>query len=130
MSEPASQAAHVRLVVIDDNPGFKAALAAYLAGYQDLSLQAQAGSAQDVLALPATLDPDIVVLDIHLPDKFGLDLISPLLEKWPRAKIIVLTFDDYPRMRQRAIAAGAAAFISKIDAASQLEPAIRKALQY
>ena len=86
MSEPAPRPAPIRLILVDDNVGFQAALAAYLAAYRDLSLEAQAGSAQDVLVLPAALDPDIVILDIHLPDRFGLDLITLLLEKWPRAK--------------------------------------------
>lgn len=129
MSESAPKTSRVGLVLIDDNPGFQAALADHLSGYADLSLLAKVGSGGEVLALPAALEPDVVLLDMHLPDRFGLDLIAPLLEKWPRAKVIVLTFDDYPRMRQRAIAAGAAAFVSKIDAATELEPAIRNALR-
>ena len=125
MSEPTP----VTLVLVDDNLGFQTALVAHLGSAGNFSLLAVARSGREALEFALTPDPDIVLLDMHLPDYFGLGLIKPLLQKWPRAKIIVLTFDDYPRLRQRALAAGAVDFVSKMDAAHQIVTAIRKALR-
>jgi DNA-binding NarL/FixJ family response regulator len=115
-------------VLVDDNVGFQRAIAGHLAAQTYLLLIGVAGSAQEALALPSTLTPQIVLLDIHLPDQSGLSLIGPLLRKWPASKIIMLTFDDYPRMRQAAQKAGATDFISKVSAAEELVPAIDRAM--
>jgi DNA-binding NarL/FixJ family response regulator len=125
-SEPASPA--IRIVLVDDNIGFQRAIAGHLAAQTYLSLIGVAASGQEVLALPSTLAPQIVLLDIHLPDQSGLRLIEPLLRKWPGSKIIMLTFDDYPRMRQAALKAGATDFISKVNAPDELVPAIHRAM--
>jgi DNA-binding NarL/FixJ family response regulator len=118
----------ITVVLVDDNPGFQAALARHLREFVFLSLVAVAGSGQEALALPASLNPDVVLLDIHLPDGSGLYLIGPLLQRWAPTKVIALSFDDYPRVREAALAAGATAFVSKINAADRLVPAIRKAI--
>ena len=77
-------------------------------------------------ALAPVLQPDVVLLDLNLPDSFGLKLIPPLRSKWPRSKIIILTFSDSARLRLMALAAGAAAFITKAQAPSELIPQILK----
>ena len=125
---PATVSHTTRLVLVDDSLGFQRAVAGYLAAQFLLELIGVAGSVVEALALADTLAPDVVLLDIHLPDGTGLNLIQPLLQKWPRSKVIMLTFDDYPRMRDAALAAGATAFVSKLNAAEQLLPAIEVAL--
>jgi DNA-binding NarL/FixJ family response regulator len=119
----------ITLVLVDDSQSFQVALKRYFSELLDISLVAVVSSGQEGLRLPDSLHPDIVLLDLHLPDRFGLTLIAPLRAKWPQTQVIVLTFADHPRHRAAALAAGATDFISKISAADDLLPAIHKAMQ-
>ena len=76
----------IPLVLIEDNTGFKDALIGHLGSAGNVRLLGVAHSGDEALALPVALDPDIIVLDLHLPDQFGLQLIQPLLRHWPRAR--------------------------------------------
>lgn len=116
----------ITLVIVEDNTGFQNALIGHLDNTTNLSLLGVAHSGSEALQLPVSLDPDIVLLDLHLPDQFGLQLIQPLLRHWPRAKVIVLSVDDDPRLRQLAQTAGATDFVSKMDAAEQLVPTLER----
>ena len=118
----------ITLVLVDDSLGFQTALTNHLRAQAHLALVQVASSGREALALPPDPAPDIVLLDIHLPDQLGLHLIKPLLAKWPHSKVIILTFDDYPRMRQAALKAGATDFVSKLNAAEQLVAAIHHAM--
>lgn len=118
----------ITLVLVDDSVGFQAALADHLRSQVSLVLVGVAGSGREALALPPDPAPDIVLLDIHLPDQLGLHLIQPLLIKWPHTKVIILTFDDYPRMRRAALQAGATDYVSKMNAAELLVTAIHHAM--
>ena len=118
----------ISLVVVDDNPTFRSCLARMVQAEPSLSLLADAATGQEALALPAELAPDIVLLDVHLADSFGLCLIGPLIEHWPDCQVIVLTFEDTFHYYNAALAAGAANLVVKSRAALELVPAIRKAM--
>jgi DNA-binding NarL/FixJ family response regulator len=118
----------IEVVLVDDSPDFRGAVARRLAAVPKIALCAMSGSGEEALGLPASVEPDVVLLDLHLPDRFGIDLIGPLLAKWPRIKVIILTFDDYPRLQSAALEAGATAFVSKLNADDELVPAIFKAV--
>jgi DNA-binding NarL/FixJ family response regulator len=119
----------ITFVLVDDNRAFQGALAHFFGEMPSLSLVGVASSGQEALELPDSSNPDIVLLDLHLPDRFGLALFAPLRAKWPRTQVIVLTFADQPRFRAAALAAGATDFVSKISAADELLPAMLKAMK-
>src|SRR6185436_508093 len=106
MAAAQTELTTIRILLVDDSAVFRTALARFLTEQTNLQLLGVAGTAREALDIPATLDPDIVLLDLHLPDAFGLSLLAPLAQQWPNAKIIILTSDTYPRLRQRALAAG------------------------
>ncbi len=70
--------------------------------------------------------PDVLFLDNHLPDGFGIDFISYVKEKFPDTKIIMVTAHDTSEDRQKAMLKGADFFIAKPFSASQIRAAIEK----
>jgi two-component system, OmpR family, response regulator len=72
------------------------------------------------------LQPDMLFLDNHLPDGFGIDFISYVKEKCPGTKIIMVTAHDTSEDRQKAMQKGADFFIAKPFSASQIKAAIEK----
>ena len=120
------KAGNIKLLLIEDSTPYQMAVATYLLMSERVAELCVARSGEEALRLPQRLEPDVVLLDIHLPDKCGLELIQPLLELWPRAKIIALSIDDYGPMRRAMLSAGACEFVSKIDAAETLMPALER----
>jgi two-component system, OmpR family, response regulator len=74
----------------------------------------------------ATIIPDILFLDNHLSDGFGIDFISYVKEKYPAIKVIMVTAHDTSEDRQMALQKGADVFISKPFSAAQIKDAIAK----
>jgi DNA-binding NarL/FixJ family response regulator len=120
----------ISLVVVDDNPTFRSCLARMVKAEPGLSLLASAATGREALALPDELAPDVVLLDVHLTDSFGLSLIGPLIEHWPNCRVIVLTFEDTLPYYNAALAAGAADLVVKSCAALELVPAITRAVAH
>ena len=118
--------AHIKLLLIEDSTPYQMAVATHLLLSERVAELCVARSGGEALRLPQRLEPDVVLLDIHLPDQSGLELIQPLLERWPRAKIIALSIDDYGPMRRAMLLAGACDFVSKMDAAETLMPALER----
>ena len=73
----------ITLVLVDDSRSYQLALERYLSELFNIVLVAKAATGHEALRLPDSLQPDIVVLDLYLPDRFGVTLIAPLREKWP-----------------------------------------------
>ena len=73
------------------------------------------------------LNPDIIVVDLHLPDMSGLDACRQLKAAAPDGSVIVLTAANDPKVRQGAFESGASAFVPKYRAGDELLPAIERA---
>lgn len=129
MAQSAPHHKPISLVIVEDNNEFQAALAQHLDGSADVTLAGVAHSSAEALALPVELKPDAVLLDMHLPDGFGLNLIMPLRRLWPGTHIIVLTLDDDPNLRELALTMGARDFVAKMDAAAQLVPVLERCVR-
>jgi FixJ family two-component response regulator len=115
------------IAVIDDDPSVRRALERLLrsAGY---GVSAHGSGAEFLRSLEVSL-PACVVLDVHMPELTGLDLLPALRERLNGRAVLVVTADQNPRTRRRAMALGAVACLSKpLDDAALLE-AIAAALQ-
>ena len=110
--------------MVEDSENFSRALLQFLAEAGGFTILTVAVSIAAALAFESLIAAELVLLDIHLPDGNGLSLIAPLLLRWPRCKILVLTMEDSPLMRQRALNAGASGFVSKNEATEKLLPTI------
>jgi DNA-binding NarL/FixJ family response regulator len=114
----------LRLLLVDDNSFFLRIAASYLQKYGDFDQIACAGSAAEALELAARLQPQVILLDINLPQTSGLDLIPLLRRSLADAKIIVLTLWDSAQYRQAALEAGADDYVAKSAINTDLLPAI------
>lgn len=121
---PAAVAEIRRVLIVDDHAATVAAIEALLEReYPRIEVVGTASDGGAALRVIREIVPDVVVLDLNLGNECGLDLM-PVIGRHPGIAVIILTASDDPRARARALAAGAAAFISKLSPAAELIAAI------
>jgi DNA-binding NarL/FixJ family response regulator len=101
----------VRVLVVEDHPIYRDGLAALL-GSADIEVVGLATSGAEALALLET-DPDVVIMDIGLPDRDGADLTSEVLTRRPATRVLVLTMFHDDSVIARALEAGASGYLVK-----------------
>jgi DNA-binding NarL/FixJ family response regulator len=111
--------------VVDDHPIFRLGLAATLRDIGDVELVGEAAAASDVAGLVDDLDPDVVLLDLHLSDGSGLDVNRWLAREHPDTRVIVLTMSEDHHAAVSAIRDGARGYLVKGADPSRLEHALR-----
>lgn len=89
-----SQPSPIHIVLVDDHPLVLQGLEIALSAYQDIQVSGVYKNGQELLAGIASLQPDVLILDIHLPDIPGDELVPLLLDQYPDLKIMVLTNFD------------------------------------
>lgn len=93
----------------------------------DVTVVGQAAEGKTALGLAAALRPDVVVLDVRMPEMDGMEVATALRSIAPGTAVVILTmFDDLPT-RRRALAVGVAAFVGKSQGEDTLPSAIRQA---
>jgi DNA-binding NarL/FixJ family response regulator len=118
-----------RLVIVDDHPIVREGLKAYLELQGDLEVVAEAGSVREALERIETHRPDLVLLDLQLPDASGLKVLAELAKVAERPKVLVLTsFLDEDYLRE-ALRAGAAGYLVKHAGPAHLLDSVRAALR-
>ncbi len=115
----------IRVLLIDDSPIIRLGLRSALEDYADITIVAEAGSAADGLAAVAKHKPDVVLLDLHLPDKSGLQVCRELLKLRPQTKVLVLTSSSNERNVQEALSAGAQGYLLKENDGAALANGLR-----
>jgi len=93
----------------------------------DLLIIGEAGDGQSALAIAQELQPDVVVMDIEIPNQDGIALSQAMRQLVPKSKVVILSLQDDPLTQARAHAAGVAAFVEKRGGALPLLTAIRVA---
>lgn len=114
----------LRVLIVDDHPGIVKAVSRLLRPHCDV-----VGSVADGRALLETallLQPDVIVLDISLPNVDGLTACRQVTQGFPEMKVIVFTATDGPEVRRRAFVAGAYAFVGKLESIDGLLSAVRQ----
>jgi len=116
------------VLLVDDNRTFLRILARFLSeqGEDALCVVGSVIGGQDAVAQAQRLHPDVILLDLAMPDVSGLTLLPTLRRTLPDAIIIALTLMDPDSARQATLAAGADAFVSKTSLERDLLPAIRR----
>lgn len=115
----------VRIFLVDDHPVVRAGLAAGLGTCPDFRLVGQAGTLADATEAVLRLEPDVVVLDLLLPDGDGLQLVGRLTAAGSRARVLVYTQWDEATAFMRSLAAGARGVVSKQAGLETVAEAIR-----
>jgi two-component system response regulator NreC len=115
----------IRILIADDHGVLRAGLRALLSAETDLEVVGEAADGQETLQLCSEMTPDLVLLDISMPDLSGIEITRHLKEILPEARVLILTVHEDESLLQEAIQAGAAGYIIKRAAESELIDAIR-----
>jgi DNA-binding NarL/FixJ family response regulator len=117
----------IRLLVVDGHPLIRWGLARMADEQADLHGVGEAATAAQALALAATGAPDVVTVDVALPDQNGLVLARELRDRYPNLGIVVLTSQDEDDVLFRALDTGVSAFVPKTAPVPEILAAIRHA---
>lgn len=115
-----------RLVLADDHAALVAACRQLL--QPEFEVVASVGRGVDALAAVTEHDPDVLVLDLEMPDLDGIEVLEALQARPVRTRVVVLTLHRDPVLADRVEALGAAAFVTKADMVRDLPRAVRAAL--
>ena len=118
----------IRILVADDHPLFRSGLKQVLAQEPDLVVAGEAEDSEQVLQRVAQEKWDIVILDITMPPRSGLDVLREIRRNHPDLPVLVLSMHGEDQFAVRAIKAGASGYISKVNAPTEVVRAIRKVL--
>ena len=116
----------IRIVVADDHTIVREGLKQLLAAAGDLQVVGEAQDGFEVLKRVRELDFDLLLLDMSMPGKSGIELIKQVKAEKPKLRILVLSMHEEHQYAVRAIRAGASGYLTKESAAAQLVAAIRK----
>jgi len=116
----------IRIVVADDHTIVREGLKQVLSAASDLSVVGEAQNGHEVLQRVRELEFDVLLLDLSMPGKSGIELIKQVRAEKPKLRIMVLSMHQEPQYAVRAIRAGASGYLTKESASAQLVSAIRK----
>ena len=121
--------ATLNLMLIDDHLLVRAGFKRLLMTFENIAVVAEASSGEEALNLYKLHQPDIVILEIDIPGMGGIETIKRFLDKYPKAKIIVLTAHEEFIYLKRALAFGALGYLSKKSAHQTLHAAVKTVSQ-
>lgn len=116
----------IRVLLVEDQTMLRGALATLLSLEADITVIAEAANGNEALKLTQQHHPDIVVTDIEMPHRIGLELAAALKEADSKSRVIILTTFARPGYLRRALDAGARGYLLKERPASELAEAIRR----
>jgi DNA-binding NarL/FixJ family response regulator len=119
------QAATVRTLLVDDHPLFRQGLRQVLAAERQIDVIGEASNGAEALALYRDQNPDLVVLDVNLPDTTGLDLARQMLKSRPDVRLVILTMLCDEEILNVALGLGVLGYVLKECAADEIMDCIR-----
>ncbi|MGM0885761.1 MAG: response regulator [Bacillota bacterium] len=119
----------IKVLFVDDHEMVRIGVSAYLSAQSDIEVIGEADNGLKAVELAMQLRPDIILMDLVMPEMDGIEATKRIIEKWPEAKIIIVTsfLDDekvYP-----ALEAGATSYMLKTSKASEIARAVRSTFQ-
>jgi DNA-binding NarL/FixJ family response regulator len=121
-----AESAKIRVFTVDDHPLLHEGIAAVIRSQPDMTLAAEAFSGRDAIQGFRDHNPDITLMDLRLPDISGIDAMIGIRSEFPDARIIILTTFEGDVEIQRALQAGARAYILKSIPPKEIVSAIRQ----
>lgn len=118
----------IRLLIVDDYTPWRRFIATALAPKQEIGIVEEAKDGLTAIQKAIELQPDLVVLDMNLPDLTGIEIARKIMESVPKAKILFLTEDASQDIVRHALSTGAQGYVVKSRAARDLLPAVESLL--
>ena len=118
-----------RIALVDDHPLYREGLRAVLVSQPAMEVVGEASVARDAVALASRATPDLVVIDVKLPDQSGASLTRELRHLQPRCKILALSMVEAPYSVMEMLRAGAAGYALKSQPTEEIVEAIRIVLR-
>ena len=114
----------IRVLVIDDFPPFREAIAAILPTDRAIEIVGTAADGAEGLRIARDTKPDVVLLDLHLPDMDATLVLEGLRRRVPDVRVLILTANEQPEHLAAAVVAGAAGFVTKAAGLAELRDAV------
>lgn len=116
----------IRVLIVDDHPIVRKGVRAELSGLPDIQVVGEAASGDEALVKTRADNPDIVLLDISLPGRSGLEILRHIKSEMPRVRILVLSAYPEKQYAIRSLKSGALGYLTKENSPEELIAAIRK----
>ena len=116
----------IRVVIADDHTILREGLRQLLESADDLRVVAEAADGHEVMERVRALEFDLLILDMSMPGKSGIELIKHVKAERPKLRVLILSMHEEDQYAVRAIKAGASGYVTKDSAGTQLVDAIRK----
>jgi DNA-binding NarL/FixJ family response regulator len=118
--------ARKRILVLDDHPITRYGLTQLINHERDLLVCGEAATAQDALAIIKSVQPDLVLADLALPGRSGLEFVKDMQAQHPRVPVLVMSMHDESIYAERVLRAGGRGYIMKNEGGERLLEAIRR----
>ena len=116
----------IKILIADDHPIVRAGFKQVISDMPDMLVADEAGNGQEVLQLIGKKDYDLVLLDISMPGRSGLEILKDLKSEKPKLPVLILSIYPEEQYAIRALRAGASGYMTKASAPNELILAIRK----
>jgi DNA-binding NarL/FixJ family response regulator len=120
----------IRILLVDDHPIVRQGLKTLLEGQLGWEVVGEASDGLEALDKAASLQPDVLVLDVTMPGMNGLEACRLLRQRAPDVEILFVTQHDSPQMMREALDAGARGYVVKSNAARDLLEAVKSVSQH
>ena len=114
----------IRVVIADDHSVVRQGIRGVLEQIEDLEVIGEAGDGAEALAMVSELSPDVVVLDVNMPEKSGLEVTMELREEAHPARVLILSMHDDPEYVLQAVRSGADGYVLKDVSPAELRDAV------
>jgi len=120
----------IKILLVDDHRLMREGLRALLLEHPMLRVVGEADGRSTALEQVRTRQPDVVVMDVHLPDENGIAIAAHILSEFPRTKIIILSGDTELTTIQKALQTGVSGYITKNDPPEEIIRAIHEVMDH
>jgi two-component system response regulator NreC len=116
----------IRVLVVDDHAVVRSGIRLLLQQESDIEPVGEAGNGREAIFQARELKPDVILMDVVMPDQTGIEALPQLLHEHPEAKVLLLSMQDDPRYLREAFAAGASGYVLKEAADVEVVAAVRE----